>query len=45
MSFDSDTRTYVARAKAQGKSSREIKRVLKRYVARATYRQLRTCMT
>lgn len=45
MSFDSDTRTYVARAKAQGKSSREIKRVLKRYVARATYRQLRTCLT
>jgi transposase len=45
MSFDPSTKAYVANARAHGKTSREIRRVLKRYVARAAYRQLRACMT
>ncbi|MFM7146713.1 MAG: IS110 family transposase [Actinomycetales bacterium] len=45
MSFDPNTKNYVTLARSHGKSSREIRRSLKRYVARATYRQLRTCMT
>ncbi len=34
------TRDYVARRTAEGKTSREIKRCLARYVARDLYRQL-----
>lgn len=45
MSFDPATKDYLAQARAKGKPTREIRRVLKRYVARATYRQLNTCMT
>lgn len=45
MSFDSDTKAYVTLTRTHGKSCRAIRRSLKRYVARATYLQLRTCMT
>ena len=37
---DPDTRAYVERRRAQGKTDREIKRCLKRYIARQLYRQL-----
>ena len=40
MSCDPRTRTYVARRVAEGRSKPEIMRVLKRYVARETYRHL-----
>jgi transposase len=38
--FDPATRAYLARRRAQGKTDREIKRCLKRYVARQLYRLL-----
>src|SRR5262249_21762007 len=38
------TRTYVARRTAEGKTSREIRRCLKRYIARELYRQLTRSM-
>jgi transposase len=37
---DDATRAYVERRRAEGKSDREIKRCLKRYVARQLFRQL-----
>ena len=37
MSYDERTRKYVARRLAEGKTIREIMRVLKRYVARELY--------
>jgi transposase len=39
------TKDYVARRTAQGKSSREIQRCLKRYIARELYRALNTSTT
>jgi transposase len=39
------TRDYVARRTAEGKSSREIQRCLKRYIARELYRALNTSTT
>lgn len=45
MSFDEDTRAYVQRSRASGKTSRETRRCLKRYVCRSIYRQLQACMT
>lgn len=39
------TRTYVARRTAEGKSTREIRRCLKRYITRELYRALTTAMT
>lgn len=39
------TRTYVARRNAEGKSSREIRRCLKRYIARQLYRTLASTVT
>jgi transposase len=39
------TRAYVARRTAEGKTSREIRRCLKRYIARQLYRTLTTAMT
>jgi transposase len=41
MSSDERTRKYVARRLAEGRSKPEIIRILKRYVARAVYKQLR----
>ncbi len=38
--FDPDTQTYAARRRAEGKTDREIKRCLKRYIARGLFRQL-----
>ncbi len=37
---DPDTRTYAERRKSEGKSSREVRRILKRYFARPLYRLL-----
>lgn len=44
MSFDPATKDYVARSRATGKSNREIRRNLKRYVCRSIFRQLQTTM-
>jgi transposase len=41
----STTKDYVARRTAEGKSSREIQRCLKRYIARELYRALNTSTT
>lgn len=38
--YDPDTRAYAERRRAEGKTDREIKRCLKRYIARQLYRQL-----
>jgi transposase len=38
--YDEQTRSYLARRRAEGKTDREIKRCLKRYVARRLFRQL-----
>ena len=40
-----DTKDYVARRRAEGKSSREIQRCLKRYIARELYRALNASTT
>jgi transposase len=42
LQHDQATRVYVDRRRAEGKSDREIKRCLKRYVARQLFRQLET---
>ena len=39
------TRAYVARRRTEGKTPREIRRALKRYIARELYRHLATAMT
>jgi transposase len=39
------TRAYLARRTAQGKTLREIRRCLKRYLTRQLYRTLTTVMT
>ncbi len=44
-SSDPATKAYLARRRAEGRTNREIRRCLKRYVARATYRQLQVCMS
>lgn len=38
--YDDRTKAYVERRRAEGKTDREIKRCLKRYIARQLYRQL-----
>jgi transposase len=38
--YDPSTRTYAERRRAEGRTDREIKRCLKRYIARQLYRQL-----
>ncbi len=43
--WDSRTRDYADRRRAQGKTDREIKRCLKRYIARELYRRLETAPT
>ena len=45
MSCDSTTKDYVERRTAEGKSRREIRRILKRYIARQLFRQLNTAMS
>jgi transposase len=44
MSYDPATRAYVARRRTEGRTNREIRRCLKRYVCRAIFRQLQTNM-
>ncbi|MBA4867355.1 IS110 family transposase [Streptomyces sp. PSKA54] len=44
MSYDPTTREYVARRRAEGRTTREIRRCLKRYVCRAIFRELQTIM-
>lgn len=44
MSFDTPTKEYVTRSRATGKSNREIRRNLKRYVCRSIFRQLQAIM-
>jgi transposase len=39
------TRAYIARRTAEGKTTREIRRCIKRYIARELYRALTTAMT
>ena len=45
MHCDPATIAYVTRRRAEGKSNREIRRCLKRYIARQLYRALTTAMT
>lgn len=45
MSCDPATRDYVARRRTQGRTNREIRRCLKRYVCRSVFRELQTNMT
>lgn len=40
LQYDPDTRAYAEGRRAEGKTDREIKRCLKRYIARRLYRQL-----
>ena len=42
LSCDPDTQAYAARRQAEGKTPREIRRILKRYIARQIYRELTT---
>lgn len=42
MTHDPGTRDHVAKRTQEGRSYREIRRSLKRYVARTLYRQLNT---
>lgn len=44
LSYDPATREYAARRRAEGRSNREIRRCLKRYVCRAVFRELQTCI-
>lgn len=44
MQFDPATKEYVARRTAEGKSRREIRRCLKRFIARQLFRKLQTVM-
>ncbi len=41
MTHDPDTRAYVERRRAEGCTTKEIRRCLKRYLARQLYRPLR----
>lgn len=45
MMFDPTTKEYVARRTAEGKSLREIRRCLKRFIARQLFRKLQTLLT
>ena len=40
MRFDPETRSYAEKRRAEGKTDREIRRLLKRYLARRIYRHL-----
>jgi transposase len=42
MTHDSATRAYVDRRRAEGRTTKEIRRSLKRYLARQIYRLLDT---
>ena len=40
MTHDEETKKYVARRRKEGKTDRQIRRCLKRYIARRVYRTL-----
>ncbi len=42
MTHDPETRAYVERRRAEGRTDKEIRRCLKRYLARQIYRTLNT---
>ena len=45
MSHDAETRAYVERRRAEGRTTKEIRRCLKRYLARQLYRTLESLHT
>jgi transposase len=45
MRTDPATQAYLARRRTEGKSDREIRRCLKRYIARQLFRALTAAMT
>lgn len=45
MAVDPETRAYVERRRAEGKTEAEIRRILKRYIARQIYRELSSKFT
>lgn len=45
MRMDPETRAYIEKRTAQGRTTREIRRSLKRYLARQIYRQLQAMNT
>ncbi|PYI65467.1 IS110 family transposase [Arthrobacter livingstonensis] len=45
MMFDAETKAYVARRTAEGKGIKEIRRCLKRFIARQLFRKLQTLLT
>lgn len=45
MTYDPETRKYVAKRRAEGKTDREIRRCLKRYIARRIFKILNTQAT
>ncbi len=44
MSYDPATRAYITRRRTEGRTNREIRRCLKRYVCRSVFRQLQASM-
>ena len=45
MTHDPETRAYVAKRRAEGRADKEIRRCLKRYLARRIYRSLTDTQT
>ena len=45
MTHDPETRTYVEKRRAEGRTIKEIRRILKRYLARQIYRTLNAAVT
>jgi transposase len=45
MTYDPETRDYVEKRRSEGKTDREIRRILKRYLTRQIYRYLNTTKT
>ncbi len=45
MMFDAATKEYVKRRTAEGKSNKEVRRCLKRFIARQLFRKLQTLLT
>jgi transposase len=45
MTHDPDTRAYVEKRRAEGRTTKEIRRILKRYLARQIYRTLNTAVS
>jgi hypothetical protein len=45
MTHDPETRAYVERRRAEGRTTKEIRRCLKRYLARQLYRTLESLHT